>query len=230
MSTSGALSSAALQRKHLFFFHQKKWHHFEETGSTWNHRYLSKALLNLQIIADLCAQTEPWLFICQYLVIVFFFPPHHFSAITASLTVKAWIFSVKEIFLIVTTRKIQTVLLKSQSSYRCRKVLLHVCGASQMDRCCLARERAAISLMEWILPLSENRALRKTNSRKRCLNSNRGNACITPPITHLAALWDKAWACNQGCHNASINSGEEFLGPKTAAHYLLFTKTFRAND
>lgn len=111
MSTSGALSSAALQRKHLFFFHQKKWHHSEETGSTWNHRYLSKALLNLQIIADLCAQTEPWLFICQYLVVVFS-PPHHFSVITASLTVKAWIFSIKEIFLIVTTRKIQTVLLK----------------------------------------------------------------------------------------------------------------------
>lgn len=90
-----------------------------------------------------------------------------------------------------------------------------------MDSCCLAREGAAISLMEWILSLSENRALAKTNSRKRRLN---GNARITPSITHLAGLWDKVWACNQGSDSASINSGEEFLCPQTATFccYLHF--------
>lgn len=65
MSMSEALSSENL------FFVLKKWHHSEETGSTWNHRFLSKAQLTLQMIPNLCAQTEPWLFICEYLVIFF---------------------------------------------------------------------------------------------------------------------------------------------------------------
>lgn len=86
----------------------KKWHHSEETGSTWNHRFLSKAQLTLQMILNLCAQTEPWLFICEYLVIFFVI----FSVITASLAMKAWILSLKPRFFLVTTRKIHTVPLK----------------------------------------------------------------------------------------------------------------------
>lgn len=41
------------------------------------------------------------------------------------------------------------------------------------------------------------------------------NARIAPSVTHLSALWDKKWACNQGC--ISVCSTEEFSCPQTAA-------------
>lgn len=59
-------------------------------------------------------------------------------------------------------------------------------------------------------------------------------ACITPSITHLAALWDKAWARNQGCLNASLSTvvkGFRVLKLQhSAAQNGLFSKIFSAKD
>lgn len=137
---------------------------------------------------------------------------------------KAWILSLKPRFFLVMTRKIHTVPLKIDGvdfPWKSGQLGMHegssLCLWSISDGQRLFGKRRSCCKPRGVDPSS----LGKQSTLKNKL-PGRGvwtatDARITPSITPLAALWDKAWACNQD--NASINSAEEVLRPQTATFY-----------